>query len=290
MLLGAADRCGGAVSGTGHTGLGDCGDRWRARVCAEPAEFVPGAAEPAAAPATEPGLLRRLLLVDAHLLTHARDRTETACTLHGIVIGEPRVSGWLTGLEAALPTVRLAERGPGASPADPRLLRLLRVLTGHRAPVRSVAWSPDGDRLVTVGAYDTTVRIWDTRTWEQEHRLDIRGASLDTVVWSPDGRRLAVLGKSDRFPGQGEYDADDIHGWESRIEHVRMVLGRSARTWPPSPRRRAVRTTARWCATGSTSSPSPPGPERRGARRGRRVADGSARRAAPAPRLSRSGA
>ncbi|MFD6949079.1 hypothetical protein A6A08_06890 [Nocardiopsis sp. TSRI0078] len=194
------------------------------RVADELAEHVPDAADSDSAP----GRLRRLLLTRAHLLTHSRDRTETACTLHDVLAREPRVSGWLTGADEVLPPVRLAERGPDAAPVDARLLR---VLTGHRAPVCSVAWSPDGERLATVGAHDATVRIWDARTWRQERRLDIRGAALDRAVWSPDGRRLAVLGKSDRFPDLGEYDADDVHGWESRIEHVRMVLVYDTATW-----------------------------------------------------------
>ncbi|WP_116247794.1 WD40 repeat domain-containing protein [Nocardiopsis sp. FIRDI 009] len=194
------------------------------RVCDELSESVPETADPA----SEPALLRRLLRTNAHLLTRSRDRTEVACTLSDVLAREPRVSAWLTGMDEALPPVRLAARGPDTVPTDARLLR---VLTGHRAPVCSVAWSPDGGKLATVGLYDATVRIWDTGTWRQEQRLDIEGASLDRAAWSPDGRRLAVLGRSDRFPDLGEYDADDVHGWESRTEYVRTVLVYDTATW-----------------------------------------------------------
>lgn len=175
-----------------------------------------------------PGCLRWLLLSHAHLLVRPHDRDEVACVLHDLLAPRPSVFAWLTGVERALPPVRLTARGPEGVPGDPRLTR---VLTGHRAPVCSLAWSPDGGRLATVGAYDASVRIWDPYDWSQERRLDITGAALDEAVWSPDGRRLAVLGESDRFPDVGEPDADDIHGWESRVEHVRMVLIFDTETW-----------------------------------------------------------
>ncbi|WP_067602644.1 WD40 repeat domain-containing protein [Nocardiopsis listeri] len=196
--------------------------RGPAAVADELFEHVPDTA----APTSAPGRLRRLLLTNAHLFAHTRDRTEIACTLHGALTREPRVAAWLTGVDEALPPLRLIERGDDAAPIDARLLR---VLTGHRAPVNSVAWSPEGNRLATVGAYDASVRIWDTRTWRQEQCLNIRGAALDQGVWSPDGSRLAILGESDRFPDVGEYDADDVGA--GRVEHVSMVLVYDTTTW-----------------------------------------------------------
>ena len=198
-------------------------------------EYLPETADPTSVP----GRLRWLLLTNAHLFAHTRDRTEIASTLHGVLIREPRLAAWPTGVDEVLPSLRLAERGGDTAPADTRLLR---VLTGHRAPVASVVWSPDGNALATVGAYDASVRIWDSRTWRQERCLDIQGAALDQAAWSPDGRRLAVLGKSDRFSDVGEYDVDDE--WGSGVEHVHMVLVHDTTTWqeiaatPTAPRRR----------------------------------------------------
>ncbi|WP_020480254.1 WD40 repeat domain-containing protein [Nocardiopsis kunsanensis] len=179
-------------------------------------------------PSSPPGYLRWLLLSHAHLLVRPQDRAEVACVLHDLLVRRPLVFAWLTGVERALPPERLTIRGPENAPDD---LRLVRVLTGHRAPVRSIAWSPDGEQLATVGAYDSCVRIWDPRDWSSRRRIDITGASLDVAVWSPDGRRLAVLGRSDRFPDLGEHDEGDVHGWESRVEHVHMVLVYDTATW-----------------------------------------------------------
>ena len=38
--------------------------------------------------------------------------------------------------------------------------QLLNTLEGHSANVTSVAFSPDGNRIVS-GSYDSTVRVWD---------------------------------------------------------------------------------------------------------------------------------
>lgn len=193
-------------------------------VADEIATGVPGGADLA----SPPGYLRWLLLSHAHLLVRPRNRDEVACVLHDLLVRRPLVFAWLTGVERALPPVRLTIRGPESAPDDHRLAR---ILTGHRAPVRSVEWSPDGERLATVGAHDASVRIWNPHDWSQERRLDIEGAALDVAVWSPDGQRLAVLGRSDRFPDLGEHDENHVHGWESRIEHVHMVLVYATATW-----------------------------------------------------------
>ncbi|MGK7901848.1 MAG: WD40 repeat domain-containing protein [Hormoscilla sp.] len=43
--------------------------------------------------------------------------------------------------------------------------RLLRTLTGHSGPVRSVAISPDG-QLLASGSNDNTIKIWrGQQTW-----------------------------------------------------------------------------------------------------------------------------
>jgi len=41
--------------------------------------------------------------------------------------------------------------------------RQVHTLTGHSGPVRSVAFSPNGNRVVS-GSYDNLVKIWDTAT------------------------------------------------------------------------------------------------------------------------------
>jgi WD40 repeat protein len=66
------------------------------------------------------------------------------------------------------------------------------IVGDHRgrqgSPVYSVAFSPDGKRLVSGGSYN--VRIWDTATMRLLHQMYISGAGMG-VQFSKDGSRLA---------------------------------------------------------------------------------------------------
>jgi WD40 repeat protein len=90
---------------------------------------------------------------------------------------------------------------------DPRKEQLLRLLTGHRAPVHCLALSPDGKQLLSgSGGYrwrngtpaveDCTVRLWNVKSGEEklvftEHKAPVRG-----VAFLAKGT-LAVSGSSD---------------------------------------------------------------------------------------------
>lgn len=67
-------------------------------------------------------------------------------------------------------------------------------LTCHIAQVNSVAWSPDGQKIVT-GSNDCTVRIWDAHSGKQIVKT-IRGytRAVYSVAWSPDSRRIVFGG------------------------------------------------------------------------------------------------
>lgn len=68
-----------------------------------------------------------------------------------------------------------------------------RDLVGHEHDITSVAYSPDGDRIVTAST-DKTARIWRPRTGEL--LLTLRGHEklLDWASWSPDGKLVATAG------------------------------------------------------------------------------------------------
>ncbi len=73
-----------------------------------------------------------------------------------------------------------------------RLLhRDLRTLTGHKALILSVAYSPDGQTVAT-GSFDRTVKLWNVRTGEQRATLTRPRMAVFAVAFSPDGRTLAA--------------------------------------------------------------------------------------------------
>jgi len=54
---------------------------------------------------------------------------------------------------------------------DPATGKLRAIVDGHTMPLRAVAFSPDGRRILT-GARDCTARLWDTNTGQQLWRFD----------------------------------------------------------------------------------------------------------------------
>ncbi|KAK3807666.1 MAG: WD40-repeat-containing domain protein [Benniella sp.] len=77
----------------------------------------------------------------------------------------------------------------------------VRTLTGHSEFVRSVAFSPEGDRIVS-GSYDDTARVWDIDSGSCTHILighmsgDVNGVAFspigDTVASASDDKTVRV--------------------------------------------------------------------------------------------------
>lgn len=75
--------------------------------------------------------------------------------------------------------------------------RLLAVLRGHTAPVRSAVFSTDGRQLLSA-SWDGTARLWDAATGKQLTSVAVPGDSkrgLQTAALSPDGSRLVTAGE-----------------------------------------------------------------------------------------------
>jgi WD40 repeat protein/serine/threonine protein kinase len=68
--------------------------------------------------------------------------------------------------------------------------------TGHKGWIFSVAFSPDGQRLVT-GSSDSTGKVWDAASGRELLTLEGHNDTVWSVAFSPDGRRI-VTGSADR--------------------------------------------------------------------------------------------
>jgi hypothetical protein len=78
-------------------------------------------------------------------------------------------------------------RWPILTPPGAERLRL----HGHEDWVRSAAFSPDGERIVTASS-DRTARIWDARSGQQIAALHGHEAGVQSAAFSPDGARIVT--------------------------------------------------------------------------------------------------
>jgi WD40 repeat protein len=102
----------------------------------------------------------------------------------------------------AQPCLLLRWRTLNESPA------LIRILTGHEAPVNSVAVSPDGRRIVS-GSQDRTVAVWDVEVGTLIHKLSGHKDRVTSVAVSPDGRRI-VSGSEDNSVAVWDMEAGTL--------------------------------------------------------------------------------
>src|SRR5690606_33174830 len=70
-----------------------------------------------------------------------------------------------------------------------------RRLEGHTDSVTSVAFSPDGTKVLT-GSIDNTAKLWDASTGTEIRTFAGHGSSVLSVAFSPDGTRL-ITGSDD---------------------------------------------------------------------------------------------
>jgi len=74
---------------------------------------------------------------------------------------------------------------------------ICKPLEGHSVYVSSVAYAPDGQRILS-GSGDNTIRTWDAETGAAIGKpLEGHSSVVESITYSPDGRRI-ISGSGDK--------------------------------------------------------------------------------------------
>ena len=72
---------------------------------------------------------------------------------------------------------------------DVSKFKCLKTLEGHSHEVISVAYSPDGTKIIS-GSKDKTIKIWDANTGQCLKTLEGHTGTVRSVAYSPDGTKI----------------------------------------------------------------------------------------------------
>lgn len=100
--------------------------------------------------------------------------------------------------------------GTNSTPAPLSQVTALNTFTGHKGPVLTAAWSPDGYRIAS-GSYDTTVRVWGAFASWPSFTYSLHKDYVWSVAWSHDGTKIASAG--------GYYDKT-VRIWDSTNQNT----------------------------------------------------------------------
>ena len=102
-------------------------------------------------------------------------------------------------------------------------------LVGHKAPVNSIDWSPDGSTLMTASD-DGTIRLWNASTGAEIKVLDEHLATVNDAQWSPDGLYIASVSSDAIVRLWDATTGEKLHTLEGHIGDVTVVA------WSPDSR------------------------------------------------------
>jgi serine/threonine protein kinase/Tol biopolymer transport system component len=101
--------------------------------------------------------------------------------------------------------------------------KVLKTLTGHSAPVWSVAVSPDR-RTIASGSADNTIKLWNLYTGKLIRSWDGHTNGVFSVAFSPDGRTIASVGKDKTLKLWQVDDGIELETFKGLYDEVESVV------------------------------------------------------------------
>jgi WD40 repeat protein len=105
----------------------------------------------------------------------------------------------------------------------------IRRFEGHQASVWSVAFSPDGRRIVScsgnlLGDEDNSIRVWDKNSGAELVRFEAHDDKVNSVVFSPDGSHI-LSGSDDTTARLWSIETGrEVHRFEGHTGFITSVL------------------------------------------------------------------
>lgn len=122
------------------------------------------------------------------------------------------------------------KRGCAANFSGAKLQRELFMPMGHADTVNSVAFSPDGKRIVTA-SIDGTARIWNTETFREMGMLKGSGRGIISAVYRPDDGRHILTASYDG--SLTIWDAETLQEINSAKECVEWMPSLNSAAYSP---------------------------------------------------------
>ncbi len=85
---------------------------------------------------------------------------------------------------------------------------------GHEDRIQSVAFSPDGNHVISAGGADRTLRLWDIKTGKIIDVIDLKGIVKD-AAFSPDGKYIII--STVAALGEG-IDSNTLQKWDIKTK------------------------------------------------------------------------
>jgi hypothetical protein len=99
----------------------------------------------------------------------------------------------------------------------------LLVLKGHMARIQSVAFSPDGLRIVTA-SWDQTAKLWEAASGKELLAFRGHGAGLQSVIFSADGQRILTGSMDGTTKAFEAASLEQVTGWRTEDEAITEYL------------------------------------------------------------------